>query len=89
MISHTTERFWKAYRALPSDIRKQARKAYRLFQQDPYHPSLHFKRIHATKPLYSIRISRDYRPLCVRDEDTIIWLWIGSHAEYDKMLGSL
>ncbi len=89
MNSQTTERFWEAYRELPSDVRKQARKAYQLFLQDPYHPGLQFKRVHPSQPIYSARVSRDYRALAVRDENTLVWFWIGPHSDYDKLISSL
>jgi mRNA-degrading endonuclease RelE of RelBE toxin-antitoxin system len=89
MISHTTERFWEAYRELPSDVRKQARKAYQLFLQNPHHPSLQFKRVHPSQPIYSARVSREYRALAVRDEDVLVWFWIGSHSGYDKLISTL
>lgn len=78
--------FRNAFQALPAQVQYQARAAYRLFCQNPYHPSLHFKQIHPIKPIYSVRISLDYRALGVRENDEIIWFWIGSHAEYDKIL---
>jgi hypothetical protein len=89
MISHTTARFRKAYRLLPTDVRQQARGAYKLFKQDPYHPSLHFKPIHPTQPIYSARIGLHYRTLGAREGDTIIWFWIGSHADYDRLIEHL
>lgn len=89
MISHTTARFRKAYRQLPSHIRKQAKNAYKLFQQNPRHPSLHFKQVHSTRPIYSVRASLDYRAVSVRDGDTLVWFWIGSHADYDKLLAQM
>jgi hypothetical protein len=89
MISHTTAQFWEAYRELPSDMRKQARKAYRLFLQNPYHPSLQFKRVHSSQPIYSARVSGDYRALAVRDDNTLLWFWIGSHSDYDNLISSL
>lgn len=61
MTSHTTARFRKAFKRLPKQIQRQAREAYKLFRQDPYHPSLRFKRVHPTRPIYSVRISVDYR----------------------------
>ena len=39
MISRTTGRFRKAYRQLPAPIRKQAKEAYKLFQQNPATPA--------------------------------------------------
>ncbi len=89
MKSYTTERFRKAFKALPERVRRQAREAYKLFEQNPYHPSLHFKPIHPTRPIYSVRIGRDYRALGVSDGDEIVWFWIGSHAEYDKLTSRL
>jgi len=86
MISHTTARFRKAYRQLPTPIRKQAKAAYKLFQQNPRHPSLHFKQVHPSRPIYSVRASLDYRAIGVREGETLIWFWIGSHADYDKLL---
>ncbi|MDZ4764370.1 MAG: hypothetical protein SGI73_07425 [Chloroflexota bacterium] len=47
MKSFTPERFWKLYRALPNDVRKQAQVAYRQFEQNPAHPGLQFKKVHA------------------------------------------
>jgi hypothetical protein len=86
MNSHTTRRFREAFRILPPKIRRQARQAYKLFQQNPAHPSLHFKRVHPSQPIYSVRINIDYRALGVKDGDEIAWFWIGIHADYDKLL---
>ena len=86
MNSHTTDKFRKAFAELSADVQKQARQAYRLFIENPYHPSLHFKPIHPTCPIYSVRIRLDYRAVGVRDGDDIIWYWVGSHAEYDKLI---
>ncbi len=89
MRSVITDDFLKAYRKLPQPIRDQARKAYRLFRDNPNHPSLNFKKIHPTEPYYSARISRGYRTIGILDDNTIIWFWIGSHADYDKLIGQL
>lgn len=86
MKSHTTERFRKAFQRLPPHIQRQARQAYKRFKQNPYYPSLHFKQVHSTKPIYSVRISLNYRALGVLEGDEIIWFWISSYAEYDKLL---
>jgi hypothetical protein len=86
--SRATDRFWKCYEALPAEIKKQAKEAYRLFQRDPHHPSLHFKRIHSTKAVFSVRVSRGYRSIGILGENEIMWFWIGSHAEYDRLVRS-
>ena len=89
MKSHITADFRKAYSALPNSIRQQARKAYKLFSDNPNHPSLHFKPIHSRQPIYSVRINRDFRAVGIREEDTIIWFWIGSHDDYIKLISRL
>jgi len=86
MKSHTTERFRKAFQDLPAEIQEQARKAYKLFKQNPRHPGLRFKRVHPSQAIYSVRAGLGYRALGVRDGDNIIWFWIGSHADYDKLV---
>jgi len=91
MESHITSRYRDLYKKLPTDIRKQARDAYRLWQQDPFHPSLQFKRLGASIPAaYSVRIGLNYRAIGRRiKDDVIVWVWIGSHAEYDKLIKGL
>ncbi|WP_071932256.1 hypothetical protein [Picosynechococcus sp. PCC 7003] len=89
MKSRTTTKFRKALASLPDAIQKQARSAYRQFQKDSAHPSLRFKQVHPNLPIYSARISKNYRAVGQRDGDTIIWFWIGSHAEYDKLLSQI
>lgn len=89
MKSRTTAKFRRAFANLPNSVQKQARQAYRQFQQDPAHPSLRFKQVHPTLPIYSARISKSYRAVGQRNGDTIVWFWIGSHAEYDKLLSQM
>jgi hypothetical protein len=86
MKSRTTADFREAFAELPLHVQRQARAAYRRFQQDPQHPGLHFKRIHDTEPIYSARVGLHYRAVGVVDNDSIAWFWIGSHADYDALL---
>ena len=89
MTSHTTERFRKTFAELPAEIRRQAREAYRRFRQDPAHPGLRFKQVHPIRPIYSVRIGQDYRALGIREGEEVVWFWIGSHAEYDRLVARL
>jgi hypothetical protein len=84
--SRVTEDFLALFAKLPAEIQTRARKSYRLWQQDPSHPSLHFKRVHSEDAIYSIRVGRRWRALGLLEEDTIYWFWIGSHAEYDGLI---
>jgi hypothetical protein len=74
---------------LPASAQRQGRDAYRLFRQNPAHPGLHFKQVHLDPPLYSARVGIRYRAVGARDGDTVVWFWIGSHAEYDQLLAQL
>lgn len=89
MNSRTTRRFRQLFAALPAHVQRQARDAYRLFRQNSSHPGLHFKQVHPDPPMYSARVGISYRAVGTRDGDTIIWFWIGSHAEYDQLLAQL
>ncbi len=89
MRSKTTRRFRKSFSQLPEPIKDRAREAYRRFVENPDHPGLRFKRVHSTEQIYSVRVTRDYRALGVREGETIIWFWIGSHADYDELLSRM
>jgi hypothetical protein len=86
--SRTTRRFRSAFAELPPEIREAAREAYRQFREDPSHPSLRFKQVHPQRSIFSARVTIHYRALGVRDGDTVVWFWIGSHADYDRLLAT-
>ena len=88
MNSRTTRRF----RALFGATRARsaaAREAYRLFRQNAAHPGLHFKQVHADPPVYSAGVGIGFRAVGALDGGTVVWFWIGSHADYDKLLDQL
>jgi len=84
--SKITDAFRERFATLPDDVKDLARKAYRLWRDNPRHPSLRFKKVHQKEPVYSVRVSRGWRVLGKLRDDTMTWFWIGSHAEYDKIL---
>ena len=77
-----TPEFWQLYRALPIHIKTLARKNYRLWSSNAFHPSLHFKSI--GKPNWSVRVGDHYRALGKFSGNVFIWEWIGTHEEYNK-----
>lgn len=80
----------KRLNQLPALVREQAEKAYELWCQDPYHNSLQFKRVSQQQPIYSARVSLNYRVLgLLESDDHIYWFWIGTHDEYDELLKRL
>jgi hypothetical protein len=86
MNSRTTAEFRKLFANLPVEVQRQARAAYRRFQQNPHHPGLRFRQVHATEPIYSARVGLHYRAVGLLDGEEIVWFWIGSHADYDALL---
>lgn len=86
MKSRLTRRFRRAFAELPDEVKERARDACRLFRDNPDHPSLQFKRVHPTDPIYSVRIGLGYRAVGATEGDTIYWYWIGSHADYDRLI---
>lgn len=89
MNSHTTQAFRQLLAALPAHVRRQARQAYRLFRDNPAHPGLRFKQVHADPPIYSARVGIGHRAVGAMDGDTIVWYWVGSHSNYDKLVAQL
>jgi hypothetical protein len=80
--SHGTPEFWRLYRTLPADVRSLARKNYRLWSANAFHPSLHFKLI--GKPNWSVRVGDHYRAVGKFARSEFLWEWIGTHEDYNK-----
>ena len=89
MESKTTRRFRELYKKLPENIKQSARDSYKLFRQNSRHPSLRFKKVHATLRIFSVRISLDYRAVGLVENDELLWFWIGAHKDYEKLLATL
>ena len=84
MKSRALPSFWAAYEALPESVKRSARKAFQLWLDSPFHPSLHFKCIQAKEGVWSVRISLGHRALCFLEGDTAVWFWVGGHDDYEK-----
>jgi len=87
VIVKAHRRFWECYDHLPEAVRRQADKQYILWQHNPFHPSLHFKTVRAG--LWSVRVDLNHRALARSKGDILVWFWIGSHTEYERLLKSL
>ncbi|MEK7686685.1 MAG: hypothetical protein AAB466_14815 [Verrucomicrobiota bacterium] len=84
MNSKATPGFWQRYNALPREVQELARKSFRLWLANPFHPSLQFKPLKGD--LWSARVGLRYRAAGVfLDGDTFRWTWIGSHENYNKL----
>lgn len=87
MISQLTPSFRRSFAILPSLDQDTARKAFKQFQADPGHPSLRFKKLAGHDNIWSVRITRSIRAVGQRDGDKITWVWIGTHASFDRLFG--
>ena len=65
-------------------MRAVADKNFELLKANPHHPSLHFKKI---GPLWSVRVGEQYRALGYDVQDGVHWFWIGTHNDYDRLVG--
>jgi len=88
VTSLATRRFWYLFGALPANVQELAVKNYRLWRRDPRHSSLHFHRLQGSPDRYTVRVGDHYRALGKLKGDTMTWVWIGSHADYDRLTGS-
>ena len=84
MRHRASPRFWTCYRQLPEDVRRLADESYQLLRRDPKHPSLHFKKLGR---FWSARVGLHYRVLAVEHGEVMVWFWIGTHAEYNRLIG--
>ncbi len=78
-----TPQFWKRFDQLPESVQQLARKNYELLKADPNHPSLRFKKV---GKFWSARVGLSHRVLAVEDGADFIWVWIGAHDEYDRLI---
>jgi hypothetical protein len=56
---------------------------FQLLKDNPRHPSLQFKKLGHH---WSARVGLHYRAIAVEDGSGYVWVWIGTHAEYDKLI---
>jgi len=65
------------------DVRSLAKKNFHLLKADLSHPSLQFKKV---GKVWSARVGSNYRAVATPIDGGFLWIWIGTHAEYDKLL---
>ncbi len=82
-MHRTAPSFWERYWSLPNDVRELADKNFQLLQRNPRHPSLQFKKV---GNIWSARVGLAHRALAVEDGEDFMWVWIGTHDDYKKMI---
>ena len=86
--SIATLRRCELFRALPSEVQNLAAKNYHLWRRNPHHPTLLFRRLQGSEDRFSIRVGEHYRAIGRRAGEKMIWVWIGTHSDYDRLVGS-
>jgi hypothetical protein len=88
MQSSRTKNFQNLFLKLPQRVKETASKNYKIWINNPFHSSLEFKEVKSKEKIWSVRVGIGWRALGVMkaEEEKIVWFWIGSHAEYDKIL---
>ena len=79
MKSATLSSYWKAYRSLDDTVKRSVKKAYRPWEQNPFHPSLQFKCINDEEHIWAVRIT-----IGILEGDTVMWFWVGNHDAYQR-----
>jgi hypothetical protein len=75
--------FWGLYKALPQSIQDLADRNFLLLKNDPRHLSLHLKKVGR---FWSVRVGLHYRAVAVEVPSGLLWFWIGSHEDYNKLM---
>lgn len=83
MRHYANSSFRELYENLPKHIQDLADKNFALLKKNSRHPSLRLKMVDT---YWSVRVGAKYRALAVKMEEGLLWFWIGTHAEYDKLL---
>ncbi|MGD2093284.1 MAG: hypothetical protein PVH61_44400 [Candidatus Aminicenantes bacterium] len=86
MNSYLDEDFIKYFNKLPERIKKRSKKVYRQWKENPFEPRFQFKQVHNSKPIYSVRVNIGWRALGYKKNNTVLWFWIGSHEDYNKII---
>ena len=89
MKSQTTEKFRSLFAAAVPECQARIRSAYRLWRENPAHPSLRFKKVHHRLPIYSVRVDLNWRAVGVLEGETMLWFWVGPLGKYESPLKAL
>ena len=85
MRHFASSKFWSSYEKLRPPIQRSADKNFALLKADSRHPSLHLKKVGW---FWSVRAGNGYRAKGVDIEEGILWVWIGEHDEYERVIRS-
>lgn len=82
-MHRATPQFWTLLYKLNFSVQKLAHKNFALLKENSQHPSLHFKKV---GKVWSARVGINFRAIAIVDGADYIWVWIGSHDDYEQLL---
>ena len=83
MNHFASSKYWTCYESLPKEVRLQADRQFALLKANPSHPSLRFKKV---GKYLSARVNPWVRALGVESGSDLVWFWIGTHTEYERLI---
>jgi len=86
MSHRATSRFWLCYRQLSTETQVLADRSYQLLLENPHHPSLRLKKV---GDYWSVRVGLHFRALAVESDGGLVWVWIGTHEEYIRLIAGV
>lgn len=85
MTHFATPDFWYYYRRLPLEIQNLADKNFELLKSNPRHGSLRLKKVGG---YWTARVGLRYRAIAIERAEGLVWIWIGTHTDYDQFLNT-
>ena len=84
-----TETFWAAFHRLSAQQKESTRRAWQIFQRDPFDPRLRTHKIHRLsahygRTIYAVEIEQDLRAVFYIEGDRVITVDIGTHDLYQR-----
>lgn len=79
MHIEATHTFIRLYKNLPAEIKQRTKKALKLLETNPAHPSLGHKKMAGQENIFEIRISKNYRITYQKIGDTAYLRKVGTH----------
>jgi hypothetical protein len=83
-VTHlASPRFWSCYDRLPAQTRPHADKQFELLKRDATHRSVLLKKVGR---FWSARVDSGIRALAVEHDGELIWFWMRSYGEYERLI---
>ena len=90
MESYRSKDFRKLYDRLPLTARRAVRRSYVKWRRDPFDPSLEGRRLQGKSEYYRVEIlGKQYRAVALVRGHVYVWLWVGTHADYNSFIYQL